>query len=369
MHDNLLAILDADATLRPEDILVMVPEIGRFAPYIEAVFGKAENELRPFIPWNLSDITIAEEHSLLAAFLRIVSLPESRFTQSEILSLLDLPEVAQRFELDAEAVETIHELTRRANVRWGIDAIHKLRFKLPAIEDNTWHQAGRRFFAGYALGSEDCWNDIAPIAAVEGEKAVLIGRFWQLLQSLFDCREELLVERSGMDWQIYLNALLDRFFSEDESGEIQPIRDALDELHQATSQGLLSRQLVLYWLRQYLSETTRSGRYFSGGVTFCGMRPMRSLPFRVICLIGMNERAFPRRVQKAEFDLMTQNWNPGDPSRGDEDRYLLLETLLCARQILYISYTGRDPRDNSVREPSVLVKELLDFIDRYSPRS
>lgn len=371
LHDRLLAMLDQDPSLRPEDILVMIPEVGRYAPYIEAVFDKAENGIRPFIPWNLSDIAVSEEHPLVEVFLQLLRLPDSRFALSEVIALLDIPELTRRFDLDPAACESIRELTRGANVRWGIDARHKRAFQLPEFEENTWRQAGRRFFAGYAIGAPDYWNGIAPIPAVEGEKAVVIGRFWLLLQTLFECREALLAERGGVEWQNDLNTLLDRFFAEeaDESGMIQQIRDALDALRQVPSGGRLSRELVHHWLQQSLREKNKSGRYFSGGVTFCGMRPMRSLPFRVICLIGMNDQAFPRRDRSMEFDLMKAGWRAGDPSKGDEDRYLLLETLLCARQILYISYTGRDLRDNSVRQPSVLVQELLDFVDRNALKS
>ncbi|MGH8548371.1 MAG: exodeoxyribonuclease V subunit gamma [Methylococcales bacterium] len=371
LHDRLLAVLDEDPSLRPEDILVMIPEIGRYAPYIEAVFDKSENDIRPFIPWNLSDIAVSEEHPLIEVFLQLLLLPDSRFALSEVMAFLDSPELAQRFDLDRTASETVRELTREAHVRWGMDAGHKRTFKLPEFEENTWRQAGRRFIAGYAIGARDYWNGIAPIPVIEGEKAAIIGRFWLLLQTLFECREELLTERSGIEWQSYLNTLLDRFFAEqaDESGRIQQIRDALDQLQQTTSDGRISRELVHHCLHQILGEKNRSGRYFSGGVTFCGMLPMRSLPFRVICLVGMNDQAFPRRDRAVEFDLMKQGWRAGDPCKGDEDRYLLLETLLCARQILYISYTGRDLRDNSVRQPSVLVQELLDFIDRNSLKS
>ena len=90
---------------------------------------------------------------------------------------------------------------------------------------------------------------------------------------------------------------------------------------------------------------------------------MRSLPFRVICLLGMNDGVFPRRENSVEFDLMAGAWRPGDPSKGDEDRYLMLETLLCTRQALYISYSGRSLKDNSECQPSVLLRELLDFVD------
>src|SRR5690606_11203785 len=115
-----------------------------------------------------------------------------------------------------------------------------------------------------------------------------------------------------------------------------------------------------------LGTRTVSNRFFSGGVTFCGMRPMRSVPFRVICVLGMNDLAFPRREDYVSFDAMARQWRPGDPRKGDEDRYLLLETVLCARERLYFSYTGRSLKDNSPCQPSILLQELLDFIDaRY----
>lgn len=368
LHDQLLGILQADPSLRPEDLLVMIPEINRYAPYVEAVFGKTEIDSHPFIPWNLSDISVAEEHPLIEVFFQLLRLPDSRFTASEVLAFLDIPELVQRFNLDGGACEIIRDLIQSAKVRWGIDAPHKKALNLPGLEENTWRQAERRFFAGYSIGAQDYWNDIAPISEIEGTKALFIGRFWHLLQTLFDCREEMSTERSGAQWQHFLNAMLDRFFSEqaDESGIIQRIRDALDQFQQVTSEEKLSRELVLLWLQKNLADKNVSGRYFSGGVNFCGMRPMRSLPFRVICLLGMNDQVFPRRDRPIEFDLMKQSWKPGDPNNGDEDRYLLLETLLCTRKILYISYTGRDLRDNSVRQPSVLIQELANFIDQFS---
>ncbi len=367
LHDQLLHALDADDTLKPEDILVMVPEISRYAPFIEAVFRKDESAARPFIPWNLSDITIADEHPLIRIFFQLLALPESRFSHSEVMSYLDVAELSARFGLDAAACETIHELLDETNLRWGLDAEHKHALDLPGYEQNTWRQAAQRLFAGYALGTDDDWQDIAPLATAEGDKAIALGRFWQLFDRLCDYRRELSRERSAGDWQQLLNRLLDNFFSEhDDDGKLQQIRDSLDELHQQASEQILSPPLLRHWLDKALGQQTLHGRYFSGGVTFCGMRPMRSLPFRVICLLGMNDQDFPRREQALEFDGMAEQWRPGDPRKGDEDRYLLLETLLCTRQKLYISYTGRSMKDNGERQPSVLVRELLDVIDnRY----
>ena len=366
LHDQLLAILDADRSLRPEDILILIPDIGRYAPYVEAVFSKSENATRPFIPWNLSDLSLAEQHPLIETCLYLLGLPDSRFTASEVLSLLDLPELSQCFALERRECEAIRDLIDRARVFWGLDGAHKSAFGLPQIEENTWRHAGRRFFAGYANGSDELWRAIAPMPEIEGANANIIGRFWLLLQALADCHLRLKAERSALAWQTDLNAVLDRFFVEqgEESGAVQSIRDALAHLSERVGPGIVSRELLRHWLQSQLREQSARGRYFSGGVTFCGMRPMRCLPFRVIGLLGMNDADFPRREQATEFDLMQSNWRPGDPSKGEEDRYLFLETLLCARDILYISYIGRDLRDNSERQPSILVQELLDFIDR-----
>jgi exodeoxyribonuclease V gamma subunit len=368
LHDQLLAMLDADPALRPEDMLVMVPEISLYAPYIEAVFEQDAESDRPFIPWNLSDISLRDEHPLVQVFLQLLDLPYSRFSHTEILSCLDVPELAGRFALDGEAVTQIREWLTEARLRWGLSAAHKRQFGLPGTEENTWAQVERRLFGGYALGEGELFEGIAPIAGVDGARGEILGRFWRLLSCLADTAERLRSPRRVGEWQECLGRLLDDFFGqyEDEEGRIQKIRDALADLAgQAGDLGeVLPITLVRHWLEQQLGTHTRHGRYFSGGVTFCGMRPMRSLPFRAICVLGLHDRAFPRREQPAEFDRMREQWRPGDPRKGTEDRYLFLETLLCARQVLYLSYVGRDIRNNSERQPSVLLRELLDYIDR-----
>jgi exodeoxyribonuclease V gamma subunit len=94
------------------------------------------------------------------------------------------------------------------------------------------------------------------------------------------------------------------------------------------------------------------------------MLPMRSIPFKVVCLMGMNDDSYPRQTKTLGFDLMAKNPKPGDRSRRKDDRYLFLETLLSARERLHISYVGQSIQDNSPRPPSVLVSELLDYIDQ-----
>lgn len=373
LRDQLLGMLEADPDLRPEQILVMVPEISRYAPYIEAVFDRDRDRDHPlgapFIPWNLSDIAVTDEHPLVAVFLQLLALPDSRFSQSEVLSYLDVPELAAHFGLDADAVARIRLWLAEANLRWGLGAEHKRRLGLPGEQANTWAQAEQRLFGGYALGDGGLFEGIAPIGGVEGTGAEALGSFWRLFCKLTEAAERLSAPRTVAHWQTFISGLLGDFFGErdDDDGRLQKIRDALSDLA-AQADGLdepLHPVLLRSWLRQSLGAETRHGRYFSGGVTFCGMRPLRSLPFKVICVLGLHDQAFPRRDRPAEFDLMRSGWRPGDPRKADEDRYLFLETLLCARQRLYLSYVGRDIRRNAERQPSVLVRELLDTIDQY----
>ena len=227
LHDRLLAMMQRDATLKPEDILVLVPEISRYAPFIEAVFQKDARDGSPFLPWNLSDISLADEHPLIRIFLQLLELPESRFTLPEVLGYLDVPEVAGRFGLTGGDGALVREWLAQSRVYWGLDGGHKRELGLPAIEENTWRQACRRLFCGYALGGGGYHDGIVPVAGVEGVNAAVLGRFWQLFETLKSWAGRLKPSRGVDQWQRTLNQLLETFFVslDDEDGRLQKIRD------------------------------------------------------------------------------------------------------------------------------------------------
>ena len=367
LHDRILAALESDPSLKPEDILVMIPEISRYAPYIEAVFRFDEDSGRPFLPWNLSDITIADEHPLIRVFLRLLSLPSSRFTFSELASYLEVPQIAAHFSLEGRIQEEVLAMLRESEVRWGLDAAQKKSLALPETEQNTWAHGIDRLLAGYAMGDSPYWAGVAPLEGASGGNASALGRFCGFLELLKYWHLHLRQARPMSQWQDALNAMIDALFGavRDEDDKLQQIRDALDGLSEQAAEQTLSIELLSLCLEQSLGTRTAHNRFFSGGVSICGMRPMRSLPFKMICVVGMNDAAFPRREQSQSFDGMAAQWRPGDPRKADEDRYLLLETLLCARERLYFSYTGKSLKDNSEQQPSVLLREFLDFLDLH----
>ena len=364
LHNHLLQLLDRHPDLSTEDILVMVPEISRYAPYIEAVFQHDESNRRPNLAWNISDISIRDDHPLVKTFLLLLKLPGSRFTRSEVLAFLECAEIRRRFGIDDHMLKHIYRLVESAQVRWGIDADQRQALGLPAIHENTWQQAWDRFFAGYAMTGDELWRGISPITEVDTEAGIAISHFRHLFERLTSWHLILEETASGKVWQRRLHQLVDEFFTPSVSTDelLLPLRDAISELGQSGSTEL-SHALVVYWMAKQLELNQQPGRLYSGGVTFCGMQPMRNIPFPVICVLGMQDGAFPRRDYSSEFDLMHPAWRPGDPLTADEDRYLMLETLLCARRYLYFSYCGRSLKDNSECQPSVLLRELLDYID------
>ena len=375
LHDTLLHSLKADKTLQPEDILVMAPEVSRYAPYINAVFGRPPAPGEPRLPFNLNDVLLADEHPLLRAFLDLLHLPESRFTRADVMGLANIPEVRKNFDLQETDTTWLVELFDQLRIFWGLDASDKdTRFDLPAINDNTWQQAFERCMAGYAFGVDELYQHnekiVAPQTGMDSQNAERAARFFTLLDTLRNWMQRLKPEATSSDWANRLGNLLEDIFGEapDEEKRLDTIRQALSDLQKTTadSKTPISLNVIRHWLTNNLTTRTDRSRPFSGGITFCAMRPQRGLPFKVICLLGMQERAFPRQQSTLEFDLMARNRKHGDPDYTKEDRYLFLEALLATRQKLIISYTGRHLRTNKDLQPSVLVQELLDHLDaRY----
>ncbi len=368
LHDNLLHCLQADTSLQPEDILVLVPEISRYAPYIEAVFGSIADNIR--IPYNISDVIQADEHPLIQAFLDLLNLPESRFTRAEVLGLANIPQVHQRFGLEETDMVELSELFDQLRIFWGLDGDDKQRLNLPAIDENTWHQGLVRIMAGFAMGDENLLagnRTIAPAPRIDAGSAQRAARFFDLLDTLKRWASRLRQPGDPAEWAERLGSLVDEMFARtgDDDERLEHIREAIRDLKQAEDGGVetLTLDVIRYWLNQTLGTQIEKGRLYSGGITFCAMKPLRGVPFRVIALLGMQDTAYPRRSNRNEFDRMNDGWRQGDPEPIQEDRYLFLEVLLAARDRFIISYTGRNAKTNDPLQPSVLVQELLDYLD------
>lgn len=369
LQDHLLDWFQRDPTLQPRDVLVMTTDIELYAPAIQAVFESPEKEAQR-IPFSLADRAARRESRVVDTFLRLLGLPDTRLTAAEVLAPLETPAVLDRFGLGESDLELFRRWVRETNIRWGRDAAHKAALGLPAWAENTWRHGLDRLLLGHALPGEGetLFGDILPYGEIEGNAADTLGRCCEYAAAVFAAVEALAQPRTLAGWQEHLLGLLDRFFTEDEDSaeELGVTRAALAELRQDASvagfQELVPRTCLLEALTASLAEARYGSGFLTGGVTFCALKPMRSIPFRVIAVLGLSDGVFPRSDTRLAFDLLAQNPQPGDRSARAEDRYLFLETLLSARDGLHLSYVGRSLQDNSPLPPSVVVSELKETL-------
>ncbi|MGV3345987.1 exodeoxyribonuclease V subunit gamma [Enterobacteriaceae bacterium LUAb1] len=367
LQDRLLAMMQQDDTLTPRDIIVMVADIDAYTPYIRAVFGNAPEER--YLPFAISDRRVSHAHPVLPAFLALLALPDSRFTSEEVLSLLEVPALAARFSVSEEALKRLRLWVMESGVRWGLDDESVQALHLPVTGQHTWRFGLQRMLMGYAMESDAGeWQGVLPYDESSGLVAELAGNLAELLERLSHWRQILRQPKRLEQWLPLCAEIVNDFFSADADNEaaLALIENQWQQMLAYGVQARFCDTVPLTVLRDELASRLEkeriSQRFLAGSINFCTLMPMRSIPFRVVCLLGMNDGVYPRNLPPLGFDLMASQPRKGDRSRRDDDRYLFLEALLSARDTLYISYIGRAIQDNSERYPSVLISELLDYV-------
>src|SRR5690554_5663583 len=370
LHNQLLDAFDRDPTLRPRDVIVMVPDVDSYAPHVQAVFGQYERNDPRHIPFTLADQGQRGQQPWLIALEHLLRLPDSRLPVSEVLDLLDVPALRTRFALNEADLPTLRRWIEGAGIRWGLDQQRREARGLPAgLDGNSWRFGLRRMLLGYASGAGAAWGSVEPYEEVAGLEAALVGPLSLLLDRLDGHEQALAHPATPAQWGERLRQLLeDFFFAESEHDQLllAQLQDGLEQWLELCEAVELDEALPLTvvaeaWLSG-VGQASLSQRFLAGAVNICTLMPMRAIPFRQVCLLGMNDGDYPRAQPPLDFDLMGQDYRPGDRSRREDDRYLLLEALLSARDGLSISWVGRSIRDNTERPPSVLIGQLRDHL-------
>jgi exodeoxyribonuclease V gamma subunit len=373
LKDRLIDLFAKDASLSPGDIAVMAPDIDAYAPFIEAVFGhdrEDDSKGPPAIPFSVANRGPVARSPFLRAFLDILALRGSWFTASEVVALCGSDPVRHRFEFSAQDVDLISRWVGEAGIRWGIDGEDRGKMGFQPFGDFSWKEGLSRLLLSVAVAPEDAepFRRILPCTRVESEDPMLIGRFVDFAETLFARVRGLDAPRTVREWADTLSGLSDVLLQpEEEDGNALRLRKELEEMARlAESSGVTGPvpfDPVRHWIagRLEAAGAVRDSRFLAGAVTFCKLLPMRSIPFRVIALAGMNGGDFPRQERAPDFDPVARKPRPGDRSLRDEDRYLFLESILSAGERLIITYVGRSMQSDDPIPPSVVVSELLDY--------
>jgi exodeoxyribonuclease V gamma subunit len=371
LHDQLLRLFDTLPGLRPQDVLVMMPAVDEAAPLIDAVFGAAPAEHR--LAYSITGRAASDATPLLRAFDTLLHLPASRFEAAEVFDHLQIPAVRERYALESADLDLIRQWLTEAGIRWGLDAAHRVSLNLPAEARHSWLDGLMRLLLGYAAPSagEHLLAGIEVYEDIEGSQALVAGKLLRALGDLVALRREFASARSVGNWCERLARMLEEQLSPtaDDEADAQRLRTLLSDLRDdaalAAQREPVSLEVMQSLLKSRLAGSSPGG-VPGGGVTFTGIGPLRGLPYRVVCVIGLDGGVFPRNPATSEFDLVARHPRRGDRSRGQDDRGAFLDALLSAREVFYLSYSGRSVRDNAELPPSVLVAELLDYIGRYT---
>ena len=383
LRDAILHLLADDPTLQPRDIIVMCPDIDAFTPLIHATFGAdvaIDEDVEdptggrgPTLTVRLADRSLRQTNPILAAVSELLALVGSRFPASAVLDFADREPVRRRFRFDDDDLSRIEEWVAEAGVRWGIDAEHRRPYKLHEVTANTWRSGLDRVLLGVTMTEQDLClvGGVLPVDDVDSGDIDRAGRLAELVDRLAIAVDELTRPKPIRAWAGALAHAADSLTSTTETDRWQRAqleRILADVVEEATIDEVVNTSdLTIDDIRALLADRLRGqptrANFRTGHLTMCTLVPMRSVPHRVVCLLGLDDGVFPRRTAVDGDDLVERDPCVGDPDPRSEDRQLLLDAVLAATEHLVITYQGRDERSNLTRPPSVPLGELLDVID------
>jgi len=376
MRDAVLHLLADDPSLELRDFIVMCPDIESFAPLVQAAFGVTESEGDadlPAVPIRLADRAIRQTNPLLAVAAHLLDLSAARVTASQVLDLISMEPVGRRFQIDEDDLGRLQQWVGNAGIRWGIDSLQRSGRGLARLRANTWESGLERLLLGVGMADEDCrlFGDIVPLDDVSGSDVDLAGRVAELIARLSQALHDLAGPAPIGAWIEALSRATDAMAlaATSEAWQHEQLRRILQDVGvEAQVSGGGEEELDLAEVRALLADRlagrpTRAN-FRTGDLTICTLVPMRSVPHRVVCLLGLDDQVFPRHQGEDGDDLLLAEPHVGDREPRSEDRQLLLDALLAAQERVIITYAGRDQRTNQHTPPAVPVSELLDVIDR-----
>lgn len=376
LAEHLIELLRQHPDLQPGEIVVMAPLIEAYSALLPAVF--ASPEYAALLPYRITDHSVQHLHPLLGMMMRLLSLGESRFEVSEILSFLEQPALARRFGVEPDQVEQLLPWLADAGVAWGLDGAFNSAVGGGSDDRHSWAAALDRLWLGYCHGNDDTiFHGRAALAAAAGQRALLLAAIDGLLGVLGAARRDLPRPRPPAHWARWWQRLLAALFvadadDRDAESALQRGREMAARCAENAALGGLDEAISWPVWRALLSaeleRVAASAALPVGGILVTGMVPFRALPFRVVAILGLNDGEFPRDDGGAELDLSLLEARPDDRRQRDEDRYLFLESIMSARTALYLSYLGEDQRDGTARPAATPLRELLDHLhERFAP--
>jgi exodeoxyribonuclease V gamma subunit len=385
VRDAILHLLADDPTLEPRDVVVMCPDIEAFAPLINATFGTgvtaddADEKLpvgaaRIDLHVRLADRSLRQTNPVLGVIALLLELAGGRLTASQVLDLAGRAPVRRRFRLDDDDLSRVAQWARDGGVRWGLNAPQRAPYRLERLPENTWQAGWDRVLVGVAMAEEGqrLLGGVLPLDDIGSGDIDLAGRFAEFLERLRAVVDSFADPMPLDAWATAIAEAADTLTAAPglEAWQRVQLGRLLEDVvaEGTTAETVTQTELMLPEIRALLADRLRGrptrASFRTGHLTICTLVPMRSVPHRVVCLIGLDDGVFPRQTARDGDDLLLLDPHVGDRDARSEDRQLLLDAVLAATDHLVITYSARDERTNLRRPPAVPLGELLDVVDR-----
>lgn len=377
LRDELIRAFDELPDLHPRDVLVLTPAIDDFAPLIDAVFGQKTfitSSAYPSLSFRvrLADGRRSTENPIADVLLRMLSMAQGRVDAPTVLDFISDPFVLARAGLEAADQDSISRWVRESGIRWGLDGAHRAELGLPDDSGNTWRFGLDRLLLGTVMPGNGTlmYEGVLPYDEIEGEDAEILGNFVGCCERLFSAVRELSSPGTMEAWRDRLGAIIATVVDETDTALAWPLsqlRHTLDALVEESNSygtdGVVDVGALRMLLEARLHGTSSRSGSAAGAVMVAALVPGRTMPARVVALLGLDADVFPRKRGGVGFDLLVSDRRPGDSDPGAEDRQRLLEALMAASDRVIVTYTGRDVSTNAIIPPSVPLDELLDSVD------
>lgn len=366
LHDQLLRRFASEDSPDPSDVLVVMPDLDEAAPMIEAVFSHSGSGTR--IPYVITGRRNSHINPVARALLDVLSLASSRFSATGVMDVLMLPEIGTTFGF-GDGLKTLRRWLDDAGICWALDGSHKEEFDLPPDDSHTFHDGLHRLFLAYALPDRKRLpvNGRLPAGHASGSRSPALGQLWRFVEAVRQLKRDLSLPRTPAGWMQCWCDVLDTFvtLTPETLDADREVRSRIARLHEIMAEASDTFETGFAIARHALEralEGAGEGSVPAGAVTFAPMDSLRGLPFDHVFAIGLNDGIYPADVRPEEFDLIQLAPRKNDRLLRDTDRNVFLDLVLSARKSLYLGYSGKNIRDNSVRPPSVLIAELLDVL-------
>lgn len=299
-------------------VLVYAPDIERYRREIQATFS------------NSYQILGVEQKSLLGYLWKLFELVRGPFLPKSLYTLFQCPAFRAKCDLNAEDLLLLAAYLKTHD----LDEL-----------GSYWISAG---------------GDIS------SSDAQVLGKCLAAYRALADDLQGMQEKMALGKWITLFRHLLDTYFAldDEERSEALRLKEALNRLVLQADIELSFLQAKEKVSQKYLEVCQESPCHIFAPIVFATLGQLQSASFDMVCLLGMSEGDFPRYTTDRVKDFGFMHQDESISAMGPIDKALTIEAVLAAKSRLYISYRDYSFVDRCHLEPTAVVADLLDVLEK-----